>query len=108
MGPAAVTASLLLLKDFQYLSFNTEVLQLICTISWTKRDHNSQRNDTVLAGNCETKASKHFSKPCSPTFIHELKFADGECCGIAGTEPQEMRVPPAELKGCTGGEGGGK
>lgn len=106
MGPAALTASLLL-KDFQYFSFNTEVLQLVCTISWTKRDHNSQRNDTVLAGNCETKASKHLLKSCSPTFVHELKFADGECCGIAGTDPQETQVPPAELKGCTGGEGGG-
>lgn len=41
-------------------------------------------------------------------FVHELKFADGECCGVAGTEPRETRVPPAELKGCTGGEGGGK
>lgn len=106
VGPAALTASLLL-KDFQCFSFNTKFLQLICTISWTKRDHNSQGNDAVLAGNHETQAPKCFSRPCSPTFVHELQFADGECYGIAGAEPQERRVPPAELKGCTGGEGGG-
>lgn len=47
VGPAALTASLLL-KDFQYFSLNTGVLQLICTISWTKRDHNSQRDCTLL------------------------------------------------------------
>lgn len=84
VGPAAVTASLLLLQDFQHFSFNTEVLQLICMISWTKRDRNSQRNYTVLVGNYETKDSKYFSKPCSRIFIHELKVADGEFCGIAG------------------------
>lgn len=38
----------------------------------------------MLAGNYETKDSKYFSKPCSPIFIHELKVADGEFCGIAG------------------------
>lgn len=48
VGRVPLTA-FLLLKDFLCFSFNTEVLQLICTISWTKRDHNSQRNDTVLA-----------------------------------------------------------
>lgn len=61
----------------------------------------------IRTGNCETKASKHFSKSCSPMFVRELKFADGECSGIAGTEPRETWVPPAELKGCTGGERGG-
>lgn len=104
VGPAALTASVLL-KAFQYFSFNTGVLQLICTISWKKEIITPRA--TVPCWNCDAKASKHFSKSCSPTFIHELKFADGECCGIAGTEPQEMRVPPAELKGCTGGEEGG-
>lgn len=84
VGPAAVTASLLLLQDFQRFSFNSEVLQLICMISRTKTDHNSQRNYTVLAGNYVTNDSKYFSKPCSPIFIHELKVADGEFCGIAG------------------------
>lgn len=61
----------------------------------------------ILAGNCETKASEHFSKSCSPMFVRELKFADGKCCGIAGTESRETWVPLAELKGCTGGEGEG-
>lgn len=45
VGPAALTASLLL-KVFQYFAFNTEGLKLISTISWTKGDRNSQRNDT--------------------------------------------------------------
>lgn len=63
VGRVALTA-FLLLKDFLVFSFNSEVLQLICTISWRKRDHNSQRDDTVLAVNSETKASEHFSKSC--------------------------------------------
>lgn len=37
VGPAAPTASLLL-KVFRYFAFNTEGLQLISTISWTKGD----------------------------------------------------------------------
>lgn len=69
VGPAAVTASLLLLQDFQHFSFNSEVLQLICMISWTKPDHNSQRNYTVLAGNYETKDTKYFFKALL-TYIH--------------------------------------
>lgn len=65
VGRVALTA-FLLLKDFLFFSFNSEVLQLICTISWTKRDHNSQRDDTVLVVNSETKAPEHFSKSCLP------------------------------------------
>lgn len=71
-----------------------------------KNNHRSQRNGSVLARNCETKFFKQLSKPCSSTFVCELKFADGKCCGVAGTEPQERWVPPAELKDSTGGEGG--
>ena len=60
-GPAAaVTASVLLQKYFEYFFlffFHTEVLQLTCTVFWSKIDCGSQRNATVLARNCETKVS---------------------------------------------------
>lgn len=102
VGCVTLTA-FLLLKDFLCFSFNAEVLQLICTISWTKRDHNSQRSDTVLAMNCETKASEHFSKLCLLCSFWARICRCWVHCWNGGSEDMGSSV---ELKGNTRGKRG--